>query len=420
MIKFRCQQCNKKIGVPDDYAGKSVRCPQCHTVVNVPQPQATETPAMESQPYGEISGGRLMDALGDLESATPTNEAYHVAEEEKCCPACGKQLSAKARKCNRCGERLEPTATVATAQTTHQVFHRPTAKSSRSDIWYAGFWRRTLAYVIDNVAFYIMLYGISRGIGFILKKMVESGALSADSIRDNAQMLTWIFMAFPVIIFWLYYAISESGTHQATIGKRLLGLYVTDTDGRAITFARATGRHFAKIFSFAFFGLGIIITGFTRQKQGAHDMLSGCLVLSYNPTGCGNQTQNAPRGFFHWVGVSVSAAVAIALFFAIAIPVGQRIINGSAKTPDRQTSRVSDPSASDPDQTPDRSANIPSIAERAAAARANRANRTSPGIADSQANQPIPPSPENNNPTSTTQPPNSRPANRIPRTQRPL
>jgi|GEM_PF-1583476 len=37
MIKFRCQHCNKKIGVQDDYAGKHVWCPQCHLAARVPE-----------------------------------------------------------------------------------------------------------------------------------------------------------------------------------------------------------------------------------------------------------------------------------------------------------------------------------------------------------------------------------------------
>jgi hypothetical protein len=37
MIKFRCHQCGKKIGVYDDIAGKKVWCPHCGVVTTVPQ-----------------------------------------------------------------------------------------------------------------------------------------------------------------------------------------------------------------------------------------------------------------------------------------------------------------------------------------------------------------------------------------------
>lgn len=37
MLKFRCAQCNQKIGVPEEYAGKRVRCPRCKSAAKVPQ-----------------------------------------------------------------------------------------------------------------------------------------------------------------------------------------------------------------------------------------------------------------------------------------------------------------------------------------------------------------------------------------------
>jgi len=39
MIKFSCSNCNKKISIPDNYAGKRGKCPQCGQVVSIPTPQ---------------------------------------------------------------------------------------------------------------------------------------------------------------------------------------------------------------------------------------------------------------------------------------------------------------------------------------------------------------------------------------------
>ncbi len=36
MLKFRCDNCNKKIGVSEDYTGKLVKCPKCGKGVRVP------------------------------------------------------------------------------------------------------------------------------------------------------------------------------------------------------------------------------------------------------------------------------------------------------------------------------------------------------------------------------------------------
>jgi uncharacterized RDD family membrane protein YckC len=78
---------------------------------------------------------------------------------------------------------------------------------------------------------------------------------------------------------WIYYALLESSVWQATIGKKLLGLKVTDLAGNRISFARASGRFFGKILSGMILGIGFLMAGFTQRKQALHDILAGCLVL---------------------------------------------------------------------------------------------------------------------------------------------
>ena len=71
----------------------------------------------------------------------------------------------------------------------------------------------------------------------------------------------------------------ESSEYQATLGKMLLGLKVTDLKGRRISFLRATGRHFGKILSGLILGIGFFMIAFTKKKQGLHDIITECLVL---------------------------------------------------------------------------------------------------------------------------------------------
>lgn len=87
------------------------------------------------------------------------------------------------------------------------------------------------------------------------------------------------FIVLGVVIEWLYYALLESSAWQATIGKKTLGLEVTDLAGRRISFARATGRYFGKFISAIIFLIGYIMAGFTEKKQALHDMMAGCLVM---------------------------------------------------------------------------------------------------------------------------------------------
>ncbi|HKE07258.1 MAG TPA: RDD family protein, partial [Candidatus Acidoferrum sp.] len=83
-----------------------------------------------------------------------------------------------------------------------------------------------------------------------------------------------------IIVRWLYFAYLESGEKQATWGKQVLGLYVTDLTGNPIGFGRASGRFFAKLISNLIpLAIGYIMAGFTERKQALHDMIAGCLVL---------------------------------------------------------------------------------------------------------------------------------------------
>ncbi len=120
---------------------------------------------------------------------------------------------------------------------------------------FAGFWKRFFAYLIDAI-----LLGI---IGGILTSQMNEG--TAGTVTT--------------ILGWLYFAGMESTSRQATIGKSLLGIYVTDVDGNRISFLRATGRYFAKILSALILFIGYIMAAFTARKQALHDLLASTLVL---------------------------------------------------------------------------------------------------------------------------------------------
>ena len=85
----------------------------------------------------------------------------------------------------------------------------------------------------------------------------------------------------------LYFTILEASPWQGSLGKKALGLFVTDLSGNRVTFARSSGRFFAGKFmvlgvpglGFLYFSISCICAGVTERKQAIHDMLSGCLVL---------------------------------------------------------------------------------------------------------------------------------------------
>jgi uncharacterized RDD family membrane protein YckC len=82
-----------------------------------------------------------------------------------------------------------------------------------------------------------------------------------------------------LVIVWLYFALLESSAWQATVGKKAVGLRVTDLNGNRISFLRASGRFFAKFISWAIMLIGYLMIAFTAKKQGLHDMIASTLVL---------------------------------------------------------------------------------------------------------------------------------------------
>jgi len=153
---------------------------------------------------------------------------------------------------------------------------------------YAGFWLRFLAFLIDNVVMGIAFVLILIPLIFLTGLGGFIGTIHPDEDFNDVgifMLIGLIFLAATVslVFTWLYHALMESSEWQATVGKKVLGLVVTDMAGQRVSFWRATARHFAKIITNmvpAF--IGYIMAGFTEKKQALHDMLAGCLVLRRN------------------------------------------------------------------------------------------------------------------------------------------
>jgi len=133
---------------------------------------------------------------------------------------------------------------------------------------YAGFWRRFLALIIDDLV--LLIPGIL--VNVIISSAFNSGSGSGGAVAALVYIL-W------VVAIWLYFAIQESGTAQATIGKRALSIKVTNLDGGRISFGQATGRYFGKLISAVILAIGFMMAGWTEKKQALHDMMAGTLVI---------------------------------------------------------------------------------------------------------------------------------------------
>jgi uncharacterized RDD family membrane protein YckC len=198
------------------------------------------------------------------------------------CNKCGAQNAAAAQFCSRCGTPTSPTPGVvptAVAPSNPASSYSAPATSYQAvapvvGVGYGGFWIRVVAAIIDA----IILRVVVAPVGMIFGGLRLAGMMSG--IPHVGLRLLGGGVSFILLIFgsWLYGAFMESSSYQATLGKMIFGMKVTDLNGNRISFERATGRHFAKWLSAIILCIGYIMVGLTDRKQGLHDLLAGTLV----------------------------------------------------------------------------------------------------------------------------------------------
>ena len=132
---------------------------------------------------------------------------------------------------------------------------------------YASFWDRFGAVLIDGILLGVLQFAIGFGLGV--------NFLDVNADPDKSNMLNVI----SIVVGFLYSAGMESSKSQATLGKKALGIKVTDLQGKRISFGQATGRYFARILSSIILLIGYLMQPFTAKKQALHDMLANTLVL---------------------------------------------------------------------------------------------------------------------------------------------
>jgi uncharacterized RDD family membrane protein YckC len=118
---------------------------------------------------------------------------------------------------------------------------------------YASFWRRFGAMFIDGV------------FGGIL------GGLMAAIFRAPIPV--------SLVCALLYQPVFEASILQATPGKALLGMRVTDLLGQRITFKKALIRYLMKLVSGFILLIGYLMQPFTEKRQALHDIVAETLVV---------------------------------------------------------------------------------------------------------------------------------------------
>ena len=184
------------------------------------------------------------------------------------CSKCGANIADDSKFCPSCGTATAIAATPA-----------------EKPLEYAGFWRRWVAYIIDQLILAIpkwilcAVWGI-QFLGVFDFSNCCSGDFEFDMNKLGALILSAIWLGMLMyLIELIYYALFESSRKQATPGKMALGIIVTDSQHQRITFGRSLGRNLGKIVSSLILNIGYIIAGLSAKKQALHDMMADCLVV---------------------------------------------------------------------------------------------------------------------------------------------
>ena len=144
---------------------------------------------------------------------------------------------------------------------------------------YASFWKRVAACLVD-----IVLYSILMSIPLLFISVhIKAGE---DPSATMKAFFIWRLLPLSLTLYLLYYVWPESSSWQATPGKKLFNLKVSDENGQRISFWRSLGRNAGILLSYFIFYVGFfecLMCLWTQKKQCLHDMITGGVVEDTTP-----------------------------------------------------------------------------------------------------------------------------------------
>ena len=129
------------------------------------------------------------------------------------------------------------------------------------------FWKRASAFIID-----LLILLPFQALPLVV---ADTFSIPRKQAMPTVQLIGFIF-------FVLYFTAFESSRLQATPGKLILKLRVTDMTGKSIPVWRALLRSIAKIISglpILLLGAGYLMAAWTEKGQALHDLIVQTLVL---------------------------------------------------------------------------------------------------------------------------------------------
>ena len=136
-----------------------------------------------------------------------------------------------------------------------------------NDLKYVGFWKRTVAVLVDTFLIILVTLPILiwvYGIEYLNNEHMEKGSFDF--------IINYVFPTIAVILLWKYY--------QATPGKMIFKATIVDAKtGGKPTLKQWIIRYLGYFVSLLPFGLGYFWVAFDKKKQSFHDKLAKTVVI---------------------------------------------------------------------------------------------------------------------------------------------
>ena len=147
------------------------------------------------------------------------------------------------------------------------IRHVETPEGIALNLRVAGPVARALAWGMDSLIRYGVLWGLSMGLALL----------------GWAGLGVWLIALF--LIEWFYPVVFEMYADGATLGKKALGLQVVLANGAPVDWSAALIRNLLRAVDFlpAFYGFGVVAMLVSRDFQRLGDLAAGTMVIYRDP-----------------------------------------------------------------------------------------------------------------------------------------
>ena len=173
----------------------------------------------------------------------------------------------------------------------------PAVPAVLPQVSYASLGRRIAGYLIDL----LIAFSITMASGLFMRSLRALGFWTVPPEGTQDPVALWhgypfaakfaVIMAFVISMGPIYTGLFQASAWQASIGKRLLKIYVTDYAGKRLSLLRSLGRSFAQdlfnVFPYVGF-ISLVTIMAASRKQALHDFAAKTIVVNGRPAGSGS------------------------------------------------------------------------------------------------------------------------------------